>query len=240
MSVIVNEINYTVDGTVFDGAIAINEGQIAKRPAIMVFHGWEGRSEEQTELARSLTTMGYIGFACDVFGNGLRGNLNGDNSSLIAPLLQDRELLLKRLVGTARFVQSLPDVDPNRVVAIGFCFGGLCVLDLARSGIDIQAVACFHGLYVRPKKLPIIPIKAKVIVFHGWDDPMLPAEDMVALGKELTEAKADWQLHAYGNTMHAFMAPSANRPEAGIQYSERSAKRAWDVLEMFLAKTLGE
>lgn len=240
MSVIVREIKYTVDGTVFDGAMVINEGQIAKRPAIMVFHGWEGRSEEQTEMARSLSAMGYIGFACDVFGNGLRGDLNGDNSSLIAPLLQDRDLLRKRLVGTARFVQALPEVDPSRVVAIGFCFGGLCVLDLARSGFDVQAVACFHGLFGRPENLPIIPIKAKVIVFHGWDDPMVPAEDVVALGKELTETKADWQFHAYGNTMHAFMAPSANRPEAGIQYSERSAKRAWAALKMFLVETLGE
>jgi len=239
MSIVINEIEYSVNGAVFDGAYAVDDSQVAKRPAVLVFHGWEGRSDAQTEISRSLAGMGYVGFAVDVYGKGICGEITGDNSALMAPLLQDRALLRDRVVGSVRFVRLLPEVDPKKVSAIGFCFGGLCVLDLARSGIDICSVASFHGLLGRPESLPIIPIKAKVIAFHGWDDPMVSPAEVVAFGKELTEACADWQLHAFGNTMHAFMAAGANRPEAGIQYNERSAKRAWAELSLFLSETLG-
>ena len=137
--------------------------------------------------------------------------MTGDNSGLLAPFLQDRAMLRTRLVDTVRVVQTLPEVDPKRVAAIGFCFGGLCVLDLARSGLEIRAVASFHGLFGKADGLP------RVIAFHGWDDPMVPPSDVVALSTELTEAGADWQIHVYGHTMHGFMAEGVNRPEAGIQ-----------------------
>ena len=107
-------------------------------------------------------------------------------------------------------------------------------MDLARAGEDVRGVASFHGVLNRPESLPIVPIQASVIVFHGWDDPMAPPNDVVALGHELTTARADWQVHAYGDTMHAFMAVGVDRPEAGLQYNARSAKRAWTALETFL------
>lgn len=236
MAIEVRSHDYEIDGTTFDGAVVSNDAKNGKSPAVIVCHGWEGRSDGQVEIARSLAAMGYVGFACDMFGKGIRGSLTGDNSALIAPLLADRELLRSRIVGVVQEVRSLPEVDPDKIAAIGFCFGGLCVLDLARSGLDVRAVASFHGLFSKPEGLPSVPIKAKVIAFHGWDDPMVPPEDVVALGKELTEAGADWQIHAYGHTMHAFMAVGASRPEAGIQYNERSAKRAWASLTTFLSE----
>lgn len=232
------EFQYEVNGVTFDGAVALDDARSGKRPAVMVFHGWEGRSDAQVECARALAKLGYAGVACDVFGSGIRGDIAGDNSALIAPFFRDRAMLRARLVGTVGVVQSLPEVDPSRVAAIGFCFGGLCVLDLARSGVDIRAVASFHGLFGNPEGLPTASIKAKVVAFHGWNDPLAPPEDVVALAKELTEAGADWQIHAYGGTMHAFMVPGANRPEAGIQYNERAARRAWASLVAFLAEAL--
>ena len=99
--------------------------------------------------------------------------MSRDNSHLIAPFLQDRAMLRARLLDTVEVVKSLPEVDPNKVAAIGFCFGGLCVLDLARAGADVRAVASFHGLFGKPEGLPTAPIKAKVVAFHGWDDPMV-------------------------------------------------------------------
>jgi dienelactone hydrolase len=99
----------------------------------MVYHGWEGRSDAQMDFACSLAQLGYLGFACDLFGKGIRGAVTGDNSALIAPFLRDRAMLRARLIGTVEVVQSLPEVDPSKVAAIGFCFGGLCVLDLART-----------------------------------------------------------------------------------------------------------
>jgi len=110
-------------------------------------------------------------------------------------------------------VRSLPEVYPSTVAAIGFCFGGLCVLDLARSGLDVKAVASFHGVFRRSEGLTTARIKAKVVAFHGWDDAMVPPADVVALGEELTEA--------------------------AIQYNERAARRAWSPLVAFLAEAFG-
>lgn len=236
MAIEIREFDYNVSGATFEGAVALDNAQSGARPVVMVFHGWEGRSDAQMEFVRALAGLGYIGFACDLFGKGVRGEAAGDNSALIAPFLRDRAMLRARLIDNVRVVQALPEVAPDRVAAIGFCFGGLCVLDLARSGLDIRAVASFHGLFGKPEALPTARIKAKVVAFHGWDDPLAPPTDVVSLGKELTEAGADWQIHAYGHTMHAFMAVRANRPEAGIQYNERSAHRAWVSLVTFLAE----
>ena len=167
-------------------------------PAVLVFHGWEGRSSAQAAIARQLAELGYAGVACDLFGDGLRGEIDGDNTALIEPLLADRPLLRDRLLGSFRFARDQHRIDRGRIAAIGFCFGGLCALDLARSGVDVRAVASFHGMFSRPEPLPITPISASVAVFHGWDDPMAPPEDLDALGRESTEADADWQVHAYG------------------------------------------
>ena len=235
MAVVTRRHEYEIAGTVFDGAVALDDARSGRRPAVLVCHGWEGRSDAQVECARALAELGYVGFACDMFGKGIRGEVTEDNSAMIAPFLRDRAMLRARLIGTVGAARLLPEADPRKVAAIGFCFGGLCVLDLARSGLDVRAVASFHGLFGRPEGLPTAPIKAKVIAFHGWDDPMVPPADVVALGEELTAAGADWQIHAYGGTMHAFMAVGANRPEVGIQYNERSARRAWSSLVGFLA-----
>jgi dienelactone hydrolase len=240
MAIATREFDYEMDGEIFAGALARDDADANKRPAVMVLHGWEGRSEGQMNVARSLAALGYVGVACDLFGKGIRGEVTGDNSALIAPLLQDRAMLRARLLETAKLVRSLPEADPNKLAAIGFCFGGLCVLDLARSGLDLRGVASFHGTLGSPVGLPREPIKAKVIVFHGYDDPMAPPADLMALANELSELGADWQIHAYGATMHAFMAVGANRPEVGIQYNERSARRAWHSLVSFLTEALAD
>jgi dienelactone hydrolase len=240
MAIVTRAFPYYVGGTRCDGALVVDDAQTGPRPAVAVFHGWEGRSDAQVDVARALAQRGYVGIACDVFGDGIRGDLAADNSALIAPWLRDRAALRARLLGTAAAVRRRPEVDATKVAAIGFCFGGLCVLDLARAGADVQAVASFHGLFGRPEGLPTAPIRARVVAFHGWDDPMVPPADVVALGQELTAAGADWQLVAYGGTMHAFMAVGANRPEAGIRYNARSARRAWAALELFLAEAFAE
>src|SRR5262249_1683180 len=121
---------YEIDGTTFDGAVVVDTDRAGSRPAVLVFHGGEGRSAAPADCARALARLGYVGFACDMFGGGIRGDLAGDNSALIAPFLRDRAMLRGRLAGTVKVVRSLPGVEPNKLAAIGFCFGGLCVLDL--------------------------------------------------------------------------------------------------------------
>lgn len=233
MAVQERAVAYEHDGVALDGVLVTSGG--GERPTVMVVHGMEGRSDAQLAFAKRLTEKGYAGFAVDLFGIGSGGDLQR-GEQLMNQMLGDRDLVRRRMLHVLDLVRDLPEVDSERVVALGFCFGGLCVLDLARSGADLRGVASFHGVLTPPADAEKNDIHAKVIVFHGWDDPFAPPQDVVALGKELTEAGADWQVHAYGDTMHAFMAPMFNNPEAGIMYSERSARRAWTSFGSFLTE----
>jgi dienelactone hydrolase len=234
MTVEERRVGYEHDGVTLEGVLAVDAAVSGPRPAVLVCHGMEGRSDAQVRFARRLTEWGYAGFAVDLFG------IDGDlarGEELMMEMLRDRDLPRRRILHVLDLVRDLPEVDAGRVAAAGFCFGGLCVLDLARSGADVRGVASFHGVLTPPEGAVPSEIGAKVIVFHGWDDPFAPPEDVVALGKELTEAGADWQLHAYGGTMHAFMAAAANSPESGILYNAVSAGRAWASLGPFLAES---
>jgi dienelactone hydrolase len=239
MSSVTVPFEYEIDDVVCEGAVISADDTSGPRPAVLVFHGWEGRSEAQEAIAGRVADLGYVAVACDLFGNGRRGDIGGDNTALIAPLMEDRSALRRRVTGSLRAVQGLPSVDAERTAAIGFCFGGLCVLDLVRSGAPIRTGASFHGVLTPPPDLPTLTTGSSVAVFHGWDDPMAPPADVVALGAELTEAGADWQIHAYGHTMHAFMAEGVDQPERGLRYDERSAGRAWNSLVRLLDETLG-
>jgi dienelactone hydrolase len=131
-------------------------------------------------------------------------------------------------------------VDPDKIAAMGFCFGGLCVLDLARTGADLRGVVSFHGLLAAPGNTAGSTVKAKILVLHGHDDPMVPAEDIRLLQEELTKAGSDWQFHAYGNTMHAFTNPVANDPDFGTVYQPLADKRSWQAMRSFLEECFEE
>jgi dienelactone hydrolase len=118
---------------------------------------------------------------------------------------------------------------------MGYCFGGLCVLDLARSGADVLGVASFHGLFHKPGNTEGNKISAKVLVLHGWDDPMAKPAQVIELAEELTKSGADWQIHGYGNTLHAFTNPAANDPAHGTVYNADADRRSWQSLQLFLA-----
>jgi dienelactone hydrolase len=152
------------------------------------------------------------------------------------PFVRDRAMLQRRLAHVVDVAAGLPEVDASKIAAVGFCFGGLCVLDLARSRADVRGVASFHGVLAPPGNTAGNRIDAKVVAYHGWDDPMAPPDAVVALAGELTAAEADWQLHAFGGAMHAFTAVGANDPANGIQYHERTARRSVAHLRTFLAE----
>jgi len=130
--------------------------------------------------------------------------------------------------------KQLSWVDASQCAAIGFCFGGLCVLDLARTGSDLQGVVSFHGLLGAPGNTDGNVVKAKVLVLHGHDDPMVSVEQVIAFEQEMTRAGADWQLHCYGNTMHAFTNPLANDPKFGTVYQPDADRRSWQAMQNFL------
>ena len=157
----------------------------------------------------------------------------------MARLRADRGGLRERLLAILEQVRGLDEVDGGRIAVIGYCFGGQCALDVARSGADVAGVASFHGLF-DPPGLPPQPIKAKVVAYHGWDDPMVPPDAVVALSTELTEAGADWQIHAYGHVGHGFTNPRASDLGIdGVDYDEAAARRSWASLVNFLDELFG-
>jgi len=232
-------IDYTDGDVVCEGYLAVEEGA-QRRPAVLVCHTWGGQSDAERERAEALAKLGYVGFAVDVYGKGVRGDSAETNERLMRPFVQDRAMLRRRLLAAVEAVRGRPEVDGDRIAAIGYCFGGLCALDIARAGpAGLRGVVSFHGVLHPPKLGPQPPIGAKVLILHGWDDPLAPPDHVLAIAEELTAAGADWQLHAYGGTMHAFTNPEANLPQAGLVYNAAAARRAWRSAEDFLAEVFG-
>ena len=231
-------IDYAHDGKPHQGLLVYDDARVTPAPTVLVLHDWSGRSESQEGFAHRVAALGYNAFCVDLYGKGLTGQTPEECQALMNPLVGDRAKLRTRLLETVGVVDALPEVDPARIAAIGFCFGGLCALDLARAGAAVKGVASFHGLF-NPTGLPsVTPIYSRVIAYHGWDDPMAKPEDAVAFAREFTQAGADWQLHAFGDTKHAFMNEGADAPAMGLKYSARAAGRAWDGLTRFLAEVL--
>jgi len=219
------------------GHLALPEGE-GSFPAVLVHHAWAGQGDFERDKAKALAGLGYAGFALDNYGAGRVGQSPEENRALMQPLMGDRAQLRRRVLAGLDAAQSLPEVDAERVAAIGFCFGGLCALDLARSGATLRGAVSFHGLLM-PCGLPPETILGKVLALHGYDDPMAPPEAVLAFAQEMSEAGADWQLHAYGGTLHAFTNPVANDPAAGLRYSADADRRSWQSMRAFLEEALG-
>ncbi|GGD99256.1 dienelactone hydrolase [Polymorphobacter glacialis] len=223
-----------------EGYIAVPPGA-GPHPAVLIAHNWAGQSSADTEIADKLAALGYIGIAIDVYGKGVRGGLTSDNSALMAPWMQDRTALRSRLLAAVEAAAADERVDRSRIAIIGYCFGGLCALDLARSATPlIKAAVSFHGSYSPPSIGEQPKIAAKVLVLHGWIDPITPPDATVALAHELEAAGADWQIHAYGQTRHAFTFPAANNPAGGIEYDPASDRRSWKSMTVLLAEVFAD
>jgi dienelactone hydrolase len=229
-------LEYHDDDTLLEAYVALPATEAPLRPAVIVSHAWAGRAQFECDTADKLAARGYVGIAIDNYGKGVFGSNNEENAALMTPFLQDRGMLRKRLLTGIAAARSISMVDQDRIAAIGYCFGGLCVLDMARSGADLKGVVSFHGLFNAPENLPSGKITAKVLALHGHDDPMVPPEKVLALETELTAAGVDWQVHAYGGTMHAFTNPQANAPQSGMAYNPAAEKRAWQSMQNFLAE----
>ena len=238
MAIETRPLPYRHDDTDFE-ALLVSEADARVRPAVILFPTIMGRSDLELGFAGKLAGLGYAGIVADLYGVETIGRSREECRVLMNALREDRPRLQSRLLKMLETVRGQAEVDPARVAAIGYCFGGLCALDLARTGADLKCAASFHGLFTPPGNLDGTPIQAKVIAFHGWDDPMATPADVAALGRELSAAGADWQIHAYGGTMHGFTNPAANSPENGLAYNEVAAARSWRSLTAFLEECLG-
>ena len=228
------KIDYLINGNTHEAFMAWDDGAAGARPAVLVSHAWGGRTEFEEDKARWLASRGYVGFALDMYGKGIRGNSPDENAALMTPLVENRPELQARIEAAVDVARSQDEVDAGRVAAMGYCFGGLCVLDLARTGADVAGVISIHGLFIPPGNTAGQSISARVLALHGWDDPMAEPQSALDLATELSAAGADWQLHAYGGTLHAFTNPQANDPEMGTVYSATADGRATRAIENFL------
>jgi len=229
-------IEYRDGNAVLEGLLAWDDSARGSRPGVIVAHAWGGRSEFEDNKAVELAKLGYAGFALDLYGKDRRGSNQEENAALMKPFVEDRAMLQARLLLSLNTMREQAEVDSDKVAAIGFCFGGLCVLDIARTGEDLAGVVSFHGLFGSPGNTGDNTVKAKVLALHGWEDPMAPPEQVLDLAKELTAMGADWQLHAFGNTAHAFTNPNANDPGFGTVYSPVADCRSWGAMRAFLAE----
>lgn len=238
-------VSYTCGDVRFEAIAAFDGASSDRRPVVVVCHAWGGRDGFVEEKARRLAELGYLGVAADVYGfdeGGERctGTTPEECGALMTPLVEDRGELRDRLLAAVEAARSLPEADPEKIVAIGYCFGGLCAFDLARANAPgLVGAVGFHGLFMPPGLGPQAPIAAKVLACHGWDDPMATPDSVLAFAKEMTEAKADWQLHAYGHAKHAFTNPQANNHQLGTVYNAAADARSWESLLDFLKECVG-
>lgn len=217
------------------GYVAWDESYADPKPAVLINHAWGGLDDFAKDKAVQMAALGYIGVALDNYGDGVTPETIDDKSAKMGPLKEDRAKLLKRLTAGYEAAAALDMVDETMMAVMGFCFGGLCTLDMARAGLDLKAAISFHGL-LDPPGLKKAEIKADVLVCHGWEDPMAPPETVVALGAELASADCDWTLMAFGNTKHAFMVPEADNDELGLKYNKYAETQAWMATQDLLSK----
>lgn len=227
------KIEYSHLGKTLEAYVAYDEKEKEKRPAILIFHAWKGKDDFVCEKAEMVAKLGYVGCALDIYGKGVLGSSPEENAKLMEPFISDRRFLRDRMLSGLQVAKDHPLVDKERLGAMGFCFGGLCALDLARSGAPLKGVVSLHGLLTAPEDLENKAINSKVLVLHGHDDPMVPPDQVLSFENEMTEAGVDWQVHAYGKVVHAFTNPAANNPEMGTVYSEVAEKRAMQATQNF-------
>lgn len=210
------------------------------RPTVLLIPSVMGVSELEIGFGRQLIELGYNAFVADVFGKQFRGAPRDTMFGEMNRISSDRGALLRRLQHVLNVARGLDEVMSDQIVVAGYCFGGMCALDLARSGADIASAVSFHGLF-DPPGLPPEKIKAKVVAFHGWDDPMVTPDKVVALGQELTAAGSDWQIHAYGHVGHGFTNPRAAELQIdGVAYNALAAERSWTSFINLLEELFGD
>jgi dienelactone hydrolase len=235
------EINYQVGSDEFKGYLAYPENISGKKlPGILVAPTWLGRNEFACQKARDLAQLGYAAFAVDLYGNGKVAKDSEEASGLTQPLFIQRALLQSRIIAAFECLKALPDVDPAQIGGIGFCFGGLTIIELLRSGTDVKGIVSFHGVLGNhlgdavAQPVPIASsIKGSALILHGYHDPLVSNEDIINLQKELSDAKVDWQFNTYGLAGHSFTNQDQKNKESGLYFEPKANARSWEAMKAF-------
>ena len=228
---------YTHDDATLEGYLAVDATVSGKRPGVLVIHQWRGLSDNERMRADMLAELGYVALAADVYGQGIRPKNSDEAREQAMKYYTDRDLFRARLAAGLAELKRHPQVDPDRVAVIGYCFGGAASLELARSGAELAGAVSFHGNLDTP--LPAGPddVKGKILVCHGAVDPYVSPEHVTEFVEEMEAAGVDYQLVMYAGAVHAFTQTSAgDDPKRGVAYNAAADRRSWQHMQDFFAE----
>lgn len=233
-------LEYPAGDITCKGVYFTPDNATGKLPVVIVCHAWDGLNDEVRDKAARLAEAGYIAFAMDVYGDGKTMSDMSELEATLTPYMADRAMLLERMQAAAAAAKTIPGADVSRIGAMGYCFGGLAVLDLARAGGDgVSSFVTFHG-GLEGNTLDNNPatLDCKVLVLHGEDDPLVPPDLVATFKTEMTAKGVDWQFVSYSHTVHAFTRPGANNPEFGAVYNPSADRRSWQAMLNFFTECL--
>ena len=231
-----DKISYFENSLELEGHLVHDDSTPERRPAVLICHAILGQDDFARSKAEEMARLGYVGFAIDVYGKGLAFENIEDAREIHDELEKDRLKLRRRVNAGLEAIRSQQMVDPNRVGAMGYCFGGMCALELARSGADVKGVVSFHGQLDSPLRGDAGNIQCKVLALHGYEDP-LTRDHVESFQEEMNEAGVDWQLHVYGGAFHSFTNPAANNRARGVLYDPAADRRSWQAMTHFFEET---
>jgi dienelactone hydrolase len=232
-------LEYRHQDTVLEGYLAYDDSIQGKRAGVLVVHEWTGLGSYVKTKADQLADLGYIAFALDMYGKGIRPKTAEEAAAQAKIYRSDRQLMRARAHAGLRVLMEHRLTDPNRLAAIGYCFGGGVALELARSGAPVAGVVSFHGNLDTPNPKDARDIKGSVLILNGSDDPFVPSEQVSAFQTEMRQAGVDWQMVIYGGAVHSFTNPASGRDKSrGVAYDETADRRSWEAMRLFLTDTL--
>jgi len=234
--IVTQTVAYQQGGVTLEGYLAYDDARAGKQPGVLVVHQWMGLTDYEQNRAVMLAQLGYVAFCADIYGKGVRPQSIKDAGTEATKYKTDRALLRQRVQAGLEQLKGNPRVDSARVAAIGYCFGGTAVIELARSGAALNGVVSFHGGLDSPTPADGKNIQCKVLACHGGDDPFVPAKDLAAFEDEMRAANVDWRLIKYGGAVHSFTQPMADGSLPGAKYNERADRRSWLDMKNFFAE----
>jgi dienelactone hydrolase len=230
-------VEYKHGDAVLEGYLAWDDAIKGKRPGVLVVHEWTGLGSYAKMRAEKLAGLGYVAFAIDIYGKGIRPKTPQEAGAQAGIYKSDRQLMRARALAGLNVLLGNEMCDTKRVAAIGYCFGGTTVVEIARSGADIAGVVSFHGALDTPNPGDAKNIKCKVLALHGGDDPYVPRKDVEAFEDEMRAGGVDWQLNVYSGAVHSFTNPEAGDDNSkGAAYNAKADRRSWDAMKLFFAE----
>ncbi|MFI4938313.1 MAG: dienelactone hydrolase family protein [Candidatus Berkiellales bacterium] len=239
--VVVKPVDYTSGGVQMEGMVAYDENRHGHYPAILIVHDWMGLSDFTIEKSKKLAKEGYVAFAVDIYGKGNRPKDQQEAAEYAKKFKDDRKLLRERMNAAYNAVVAMKNVNRNKILVIGYCFGGTAALELARSGAPLIGTVSFHGGLSSPTPEDAKNIKGSVLILRGGDDPFVPPAEVEAFKKEMQDANVDATFITYQGAVHAFTNPKAgNDNTKGAAYNAKADKDSWQAFESFLKEILAK